>query len=137
MVRMDAVRAEAEQAENVRWAIGPARPAERRIAPGIGLVHARAPGQQQLDRSPCSKGGGAMQRRFAIGSAIAHEAARLGAIDRHAIGIGAPSEQHPDDLFMLQALEPVERGMKRHFARIFQRPIGIGALSSRNSQSRQ
>ena len=74
VLRMDAKVSVAQFSEAGGWARVPTGPRERRIAVGILCVDDRAGILQQADGFHFAKCCGAVERRLALGSAVAHEA---------------------------------------------------------------
>jgi hypothetical protein len=95
---------------------------------GVFCVELGAGVQENLDGFFVAESGGAVQRSFALGAAIAHEAAGFDAGAGGDVGIGAGGDEHAQDEVVGEPIGSAQGRVERGFAGIRFRVIYVCSL---------
>ena len=123
VLRMDSEISVEQLSEDRSWTPIPAGPREGCIAVNVLCIHDGASVFEEADGFHFAEGGGAVQRCFAFGTAVAHEGACLDARRGGDIGVGAVREKHRENSVVDEAVCLGEGGMERGLA-----GLGVGVV---------
>ena len=117
-----------EFSENGPGAQIPTGPGEWRISVHVFGVNPRTSIQKHLDGCFRAEGGCAVQGRFPLGSAIAHEVVRGYRWLGHAIGIRSIGQKHFDHGVVGLSIGCAERCVQRRFSSVWPRLVDASTL---------
>jgi hypothetical protein len=84
--------------------------------------------EKKLDSFVVAESGGAVQRSFALGAAVAHEGAGFDAGASGEVRIGSGGDEHSQDEVVIEAIGSAEGGMKRGFSGVGFRVVYMRSL---------
>jgi hypothetical protein len=126
--RMNPELAIAQLSENGRGTQVPACPCQRRIAMHVFGIDDCPRIKKKLNSLFGSKGGGSMQRRFTLRSAVAHEAICFDIGRRRAIRIGTVHQKHLENAVVRRAIGLAKGCVEGRLSRFWLRRVDISTV---------